>query len=488
VPQQLRSAAVGRGWVGPDSRLVSALRVPVLVGAGCLFAAEATRMTVRGSRLPLALLAALAIVLLALARPQVAVLGVIAVTCFVSDPNIGHAQVGGVTTDLGQALGYAVIGWALLATTTRTLPASLRAGRPLVLLVVAAAFGAVLGLSRGSSQFLVLGQFKEYLFYLLVLPLLMLFRTLRQREELQRWVLLVCTVGATWVCLSGLTGQRVPVFSPGAAIVETLGKTVDAQRIRPAMLPLLVVATLLLATQVASHGWTQLRAFQAAVFTAAWVLTLTRSFWLPLALALLLVPVLRAGRRIPLRGLRNGLVLLVIAGGGFAAASAGALGPTPAAAADRIYSIGSTKLAQDPSYTDRADEFHNAVQTLAQHPVTGVGLGQPYGAKRPVYDPRANVVRYEDRFFTHNSLLFAYLQGGILAVLALGWLVASAGVVALKVRGEEDEHGANLRLAGALSVLTLAAVALVNTHLIYRPNAVALCVAVVLMAPVARDA
>jgi O-antigen ligase len=348
--------------------------------------------------------------------------------------------------------------------------------------------GAVLGLTGGASQFLVLGQFKEYLLYLIVIPLMLVVRTRQQRQQLQTSVLWLCTLGSAWVCLAGLTGGRLPVYSPGAAIVETLGKTVDAQRIRPAMLPLLVVASLLLAVQVGGRGWTRLRALQAGLFTGAWVLTLTRSFWLPLVLALLLVPVLKAGRRIPLRGLRNGLVMVVVCGGAFTAAASGALGPTAAAAADRVYSIGSPELANDPSYTDRAEELTNALQTLRQHPLTGVGLGQPYGAKRPVYDARANTVRYEDRFFTHNSLLLAYLQGGLLAVLSFLLLVAIAVRVAIRARRGSDPVDDNLRVAGALSVVTLVAVSLVNTHLIYRPNAVALCVAVALMAPPVRDA
>ncbi len=398
-------------------------------------------------------------------------------SCFVSSPTPFAVDAVGVRTDLGQVLGYALLLW-LLVRGLSTRPGSPAGGGPLVLLTGAMVVGALVGLAGGGDPSTVLGQLKEYLLYLLVVPLLALTSDGRGSDALERAVTSTCTAGSAYVCASAATGGVLPVVSPDVE-VNTLGVLVEAQRIRPAMLPLLVGAVLLLSARVVARGWSTGRVAQAVLYALALLFSLNRSYWVPLLVLLPALLLACPGRTVPLRTLRTTAVLVL--GGPLLtlALLSGALGPTTGAAVERLASVGSSQITRDPSYTDRQEEYGHAFEALAAHPVTGVGLARPYGARRPVYDGLKGLVVYEDRIFSHNGLLQALLHGGLLALAALGWLAVAAVRSALdSVR--RGGPGDGRRLAGSFALLALFLISLLNTLLAYRPATVAVCAAFVL--------
>jgi O-antigen ligase len=441
------------------------------------------RWAASGNTTP-ALLAGALLLLAAVFRwPQVAMYAVILVTCFVTSPYVHPVQILGVRTDLGEAAAYALVAWgvAMLIVHEEARRAA-RGSGPFVLLVVAAAVGSLVGLDRGADHSIVLGFFKDYLIYLLAIPMLIAFRTRAARQQLETVLLRIADAGCVWVILSAISGGRLHVSSPAIA-VETLGELVPAQRFRPPLLFVLLIATLLLAGRVGHRSWSPWRLAEAGLFLVTWLLSLTRSYWVPLVLALVLLALMRPGRRDPLRAVRATAVLAMILLVTLPLAAAGEFGPTTKAAVARVTSIGSSKLATDPSYLDRVDETRDGLHAIAQHPITGVGVANPYGAKRLRYDPVTNSTYFEDRLWSHDSPLLVYLQTGLLGIGALVWLGIATVRRSVRARLDLDEDDATRCLVGSLALFALGLMSLANTHLLFRPAIVGAVLALMLSVP-----
>ena len=437
----------------------------------------------RGRRTPAVLAGGLTLMAAVFWKPRFAALLVILASCFVTSPFVHPMTVLGSHTDMGEALAYSLIVWGLLVVVTNE--DGLRAVRgsgPWVLLVIAAAVGSLVGLHRGADHKIVVGFLKDYFVYLLVIPMLVAFRTRQARALLHRAVMTIADVGSVWVILSAMTGGRLRVSSPSIA-VETLGVLVPAQRFRPPLLFVLVIATMLLASVAASKGWTPFRLLELTLYVVTWLLSLTRSYWVPLVLALILFLLMRAGIRRPLRSVRvtavTALVVVVL----LPLAASGALGPTTKAAIGRVASIGSSKLSTDPSYLDRVDELHDGVHALEASPIVGVGVAHTYGAKRLRYDPVTNSTYFEDRLWSHNSLLLIYLQTGLLGMAAMVWLAVATTRRGYRARRDLHDEDANTVLVGCLALLALGLMSLSNTHLLFRPAIVGAVIAATLSVP-----
>ncbi|MDQ1685572.1 MAG: hypothetical protein QOC82_2309 [Frankiaceae bacterium] len=441
------------------------------------------RWAAHGNTTPALLVGALLLLAAVFRWPRVAAYAVVVVTCFVTSPYVHPVQILGIRTDFGEAAAYALVGWgaAMLIVHAEARRAA-RASAPFVLLVIAAAIGSIVGLDRGADHSIVLGFFKDYLVYLLAVPMLIAFRTRGAREQLETVLLRLADVGCIWVILSAITGGRLHVSSPAIA-VETLGELVPAQRFRPPLLFVLLIATLLLAGRVGRRGWSPWRLTESALFLVTWLLSLTRSYWVPLVLALVLLTVMRPGRRDPLRAVRATAVLAMVLLVTLPLAANGLFGPTTKAAVDRVTSIGSSKLATDPSYLDRVDETRDGLHAIEAHPITGVGVANPYGAKRLRYDPVTNSTYFEDRLWSHDSPMLVYLQTGVLGIAALIWLAVATVRRSVRARIDLDEEDATRCLVGALSLLALGLMSLANTHLLFRPAILGAVVALVLSVP-----
>jgi O-antigen ligase len=163
----------------------------------------------------------------------------------------------------------------------------------------------------------------------------------------------------------------------------------------------------------------------------------------------------------------------------FLLASHGQLGKTASAVAVRAGSVADSRVVQEDSYNDRAHETAQAIRTIEAHPLSGVGVANTYGYLFRVYDPRLGVTTLQERAFTHNALLTAYLHFGVLGVLVLlafGRAVARRALAA--IRGQTDESG--VVVAAALALLALALSALAEPYLYYRPTVLTAAVALAL--------
>jgi O-antigen ligase len=467
-------------------------RVPALTRAGLipLFAAAAwvlSRDVLRGQLLLPMLCAAVPLTLLLLKKTQEAALLWLLLVATVLPARLVPVSVAGVRTDAAELLGLALVG----AVITRALFGE-RFRRtaftgPLVAFVGAAFAGAVVAAGHDAPRATWLGLLKTFLLYLVPLAFCWLFATDAHRDLLERWIHRLCTVGGVLVLLSAATGRGVPEGE--VPEVVTLGVASDALRLRPALLTLIVLATLLLAARTSVTGLRTPDLARFAVYGTVVAASFTRSTWVPLVLSLALLAVLRPGPRVALRGLRSLLVLVLIAAALFPLATSGALGDTAQAVTVRVRSIGSDRVLTENSYLDRKIEIDQARQAISRSPITGVGLGQPYGAVRRVYDPTTKVRTTSDRRFIHNSFLGVWLWTGVLGLLALLWLsiriTAESARAAVRLPAREGARA----VAAGLAVLALGVQSTFQTSLTNRSViATVACALALLYVPRAEEA
>jgi O-antigen ligase len=455
------------------------LRAVALTVGGAALAYVLTQRVIRTGLLSAVLLVALALAVLILEKPRATVALMLVASAPLAEFLRRTVSIGGVTTDAFEVLAYGlVLRWVVTRGREERTP-SWRFAGPMLLLFAGATVGAAYGLLRGADWTFVFGQWKSYLVYLLVLPLTTLFATRADKERLERWVVRFCVAGSLVVLGAAAAGSSTPSEAPNIPI-NTFGVTTQVNRIRPAMLWLLFLATLLVLGKVFAYGMTRARFAQLALFLGVWVFSFNRSSWAALVVCAALLAMLRPGPRRPGRGLRTVAAAALLLPLFLGLAASGALGPTLRAVPARIDSLVNPKVTSEDAVQDRASEYPFAVRALEHSPLLGVGLGRGYGARRPFYDPRLGVVVYEDRPFSHNSLLFAYLQTGLLgvaALLALGVGTYRAARSALRALPADVA----LRiLCGALALLGYGIQSLTQTSLLHRPGITAAVVAMVL--------
>jgi O-antigen ligase len=425
---------------------------------------------------------AVGLAVLVLERPRVAVAAMLVLSAPLFEPMRRNVSVGGVTTNAFEVLVYALVArWAISRGREGRMP-SWRFAGPVLLLVAGATVGAVHGLVHEAGMPLVLGQYKSYLIYLLVLPLTALFATIAEKERLERWVVWFCTASSVVVLGAAAIGSSVVSEAPNLPL-NTFGVTTQVNRIRPAVLWLLFLATLIVLGRVFAFGMTRVAAAQLAVFTGAWVFSFNRSSWAALVVCGALLALLRPGPRRPGRGLRTVAVGALVLPVFLALAGAGAFGPTLRQVPARATSIVDRDVTHEDSIQDRTSEYPLAIRAIARNPLLGVGLGRPYGARWAFFNPRLGAVVYEDRPFSHNSLLFAYLQTGLLGVVGLLALGVAAFRTAARALRRYPPALALRILTGSLALLGYAIQSLAQTSLLHRPGITAAVIAMVLATP-----
>lgn len=453
-------AAAGRSLGHPPSWTV----VPV----GMLLTLAGTRAVVSDSYL---LPSAVALAVAGggvLRRPDLATKLVVVLAMTFLPQRILPLDLGGVRTDLVEVLALLLVALAVLTAPRSRLP---HAG-PLWCVFASFCVGGVIAAHNGATFGDVLGPLKTAALYLFPFVLGACFPSSAQRQRFATWVIRVAT-GATILVL--LTAAAGVTYGAGdSTTVYTLGAAAQAQRLRPALLSLVVVATLLLVSRMAVSGIRPFQTGQLALFLLLVLLSYNRSTLAPLLAAAVAVALLHTGGRRATRLTRNlllsGTAVLLLGLG----ASAGALGTSGQAVLDRVASIGNPKAFDDPTYLDRESENESAVRTLRERPVFGVGLEQPYGAARTVYYPTPPRLVTVQRTFIHNSFYGVWLQTGLLGLAAVAWLLVrvlrDAGVG--RRLSEPDEAG--LRVAGAAGVVALLASGLFQPVLYHRPTILAL--------------
>lgn len=414
-------------------------------------------------------------------RPLVAVLVVAWASVFYRPLQL---DVLGVQTDLGEMVAFLLLGTWLLQVSTGAARVPRALLPPAAVLVLAVTTGVLTGLARGGTLHSMLGDVKPLLCYLLFLPLASWYDTVRRREALENLVHLTCVVGSLVALGATLSGI-------GLSHITTLPESVSAgattlsgvTRLRPPLTSLLVLATLLLMARVLSQGWTPGRRATLALYALMHALGYTRSTWVPLALALLVLGLRHRGARVPLRGLASVLVALVGLVALFGLASSGALGAQGAAVAARLGTVGSSDVLRESSFQDRLHENRVAWGALQQHPLEGTGLSQPFGLRAPVYveDPPRFV--YRDIMTVHNQYLFLWLQLGLLGLLLPVVLLRAVVRQLRQVHARGDPATSNAALAAGLTLLVFAFQALFQTFLLFPAQILATAVAVALTTP-----
>lgn len=455
------------------------LSTPVVTGAGLLLTWVVATALVSGDRLLPTLVVAGPAGLLLLRYTREAALLFVLLTATLLPSRILPLSAGAVRTDAAELLGFALLGAvAFRACLGEGFRRSAFLG-PLAAIAGAATFGVLVAVGAGAGRESWLAPYKTYLLYLLPLAFCWLFADPDARDRLEQWIQRI----ATWGCVLVLTAAAVGLGVPEGEVREvvTLGAASEALRLRPALLNLVVLATLLLAARTAVLGLRRVDVLRFSLYAALVAASFTRSTWVPLVLCLALLTLLRPGPRVPLRGVRTGLVLTAVSAGLFIAASAGALGATAEAITVRISSIGSDQVLTENSYRDREVESELAWQAISREPVTGVGLGQPYGAVRVTFDEFRNTRVASERRFIHNSYLGVWLGLGAVGVAAFAWLGVSVARAAVRAAREQTSRVGARCVAAGLAMLALGLQASFQTSLGSRSVLATVCCALALL-------
>jgi O-antigen ligase len=426
----------------------SRLAPPVVTVVAIVASYELTIRRLSGDALIVPLILVMVAGIAVLLRPRPAFFLLLGLTYVL--PRTALISFAGVRSDPGELLAYGlVVAWLVHVVTVRATPRTRYVGA-MAGFLVAVAVGVFVGSSHQVSSDLLKGQTKAYLLYLLVLPATAFFASRTHKRQLEGWVIWVATAGAAYVLVELALGHDV---APGGSF-NTLGISASAQRLKPAVLELMIVATMLVLARLLTDAATPVRIAQLAVFVTLFAFSFYRSIWI---------------------GLMLGAALLV------AIAPGGALGPSAHEVPRRLASVISPRITQDSSYTDRSTETEQAVKTLRRSPVVGVGIAAPYGAQITTYSDQLKQYVYVDRPWSHNSYLQLYLQLGLLGLAAM---TALAGTAVSGMRGQlragTYEDGLRAAAAGA-ALLVLAFKALLNTQLLERPSIIALVVALALI-------
>lgn len=409
----------------------------------------------------------------------------VALTATVLPSRIFPISVGGVRSDLPEAFAFAVMALVIVRWAMGDRLRRPRISGPLLLLATAAFIGAAVASSHGAGRDMWLGPLKSLLLYLLPLAAVALHRNVSDVDALERWVLRIATAGTVGAFLSFASGISTGTLSRNQVV--TLGLTSDANRLRPAVLNLLVLAVLLLLARCVHHGLTWSRVLGLVLYATLIAMSFTRSTWVPLGLAILLFVLGRPGARVPLRGLRTGITIFAIAIAAFATAASGMLGPSMKAVTVRVESVGNPQVFQENSYQDRANEDTIAWTALKGHHLQGIGLGRPYGDVVIEHDPITGKTVREPRRFIHNSYLATWLGLGVLGLLAWAWLGVSVTRHAVLARRDTSEHGTRAFAAGC-AILALGLEAIFQTHLYNRSVLATITCAIVLLLGAPRPA
>lgn len=393
--------------------------------------------------------AALAAVLL-LRFPVVAMSLLLGITFLIEEENPGilppidaidNVVFAGLTvTDILLLLGLA--GFLLRFASDREsarprLPSPLTA--PLALLGIAVLAGAVVGYysSAGTAPSELVHRAMTVA-YLIAIPLLIV-NVVRDRRALVALVGFVAVIAA-FKAVSGLY-----------ASLGALGSPLDDDSISylnpvPNLLMLLLVLGVAAAIvrRVELPGWVYAAA-PLALF--ALVLSYRRSFWIAAAFTLVIVVVLASRHRGRTMIAVTAVAVALTLG---ATALVGSSDPSGNPLATRAKTITPSGFGSNRGDRYRIDERRNAIETLRESPLTGIGLGVPWTAHQPLAESH-------DRRYVHFAILWFWLSFGLLGVAAYLAVLGAGLWAALTVwRGHTDARvriGALACFGGLLGLL-----------------------------------
>jgi O-antigen ligase len=313
---------------------------------------------------------------------------------------------------------------------------------PLALVALAVVAGAVTGYFAGAGVGDIVFAARN-LPYLVLVPLLVV-NLVRTRRD-------VVTVLAVTVGL-GIAKALVGLLT----VASGRGTTVDGTSItyyEPAanwLMMLLVLGVLaMVLLKLRPPLWLLAGTLMMLLSLA---LSFRRSFWIGLAIAMVLVLVLGSsplGRRLLMPS------LLVVAVGFWAVGSVGFQAQAPLL--DRAASLKPSKIEANAEDRYRFDERANVLAELRRHPVTGLGLAVPWtSAARPL-----GVEHEGGRDYVHSVALYWWLKLGALGIVAYLALMLAAGWLSARVWRRHPMP--LMRAVGLASLAGLIGLAVVET-------------------------
>jgi O-antigen ligase len=154
------------------------------------------------------------------------------------------------------------------------------------------------------------------------------------------------------------------------------------------------------------------------------------------------------------------------------------------AVVSRVTSIGNYSGLKTQTLNDRFYENHIALHRIRDHPIGGLGWGNPYGAVISTYND--GFVVSQPRSFMHEQYLWIWMRAGIVGLLALVATLALGiwnGALWCRARGGESDGW-----IGAGVVVSLVAMAASSNVAIYLtpPDSIVPLVGVLALATVMR--
>jgi len=409
-------------------------------------------------------------------RPRWALLAILVATGTVLPIRFGPFEVAGVRSDLPEALLILLLVTWVVSATLKGESFPLLAW-PVAGLVGAATVGAITALAKGAAFGEVLGAFKTYIFWLLLLPLWVVIREDGDSDWVERAVIWLAVGASALTLVLAAAGVGAPSGETG---VTTLGVESEATRYRPAVLQIAFLSTFLLAHRAAIRGWTMQRATAFGLLLLVQAISFNRSTWVALGVCLTLFGLLSRGGP-PLRGLTTVLTsgALVVAALGIAAS--GVLGGSAEALALRANSVLTPSVFEERSQELRNEENEVAVRAIKANPLTGVGLNQRFGQRTSRYSHQVGYAIYSDTTLVHNTYLKLWLETGLAGILALAGLAVALATITRRHRRGESQWVASRSLACSMCLLGFALQAIYQTKLYHRPTIVAAACALVIV-------
>jgi O-antigen ligase len=409
---------------------------------GALLAAGAARAGIASFLLPLVLVA---IVLLVL-NPRVTLVLLVASVVVLEADDEGFMSFTAAAYDsfavqLHEPLLVAAVAGVLVDSARRRRP--LRTPGPftfpLLLLAAALAAGIATGLAGGADRLDLVNGARDLL-VLVLLPFVAV-NVIEDRRDLH-----AALVIAAW-----LVGAKVVLGAAGWVLGE--GRPIEGTVLtyyEP--LPNLVLLTFVLTMLAAAIDRVRLRGILWALAPAALavlVLSFRRNFWTALMVGAMIALLVAAGAR--------GRALLVPAVAALAIAlfvgfTALSSSQSTSPVIQRAQTLAPSRLQALSDDRYRLDEQRNVRAELAEHPITGLGLGVPWAARHPLAEYFSG-----GRDYTHVTLLWWWLKLGLLGLVAYLWIVATAIRSGIAVwRRSADRPLRCVGLGAAAAVLGLA--------------------------------
>ena len=269
------------------------------------------------------------------------------------------------------------------------------------------------------------------------------------------------------------SGHRLYLTDAASAVLTTMSDT-GFLRVRPPGLTTMYVG-LVFATAYLVWGPRAHRLMVAGVlglFAAGVVLSLNRNMLIGFAFGLVVAQVLcastmsRAVRSLATLSLIALVIVVVVA------AAPGSIGR--GAVADRIASLGNLTGLETTTLDERWQEDRLATAAIGHAPIQGIGWGTPYGATTGTV--LGQLYTTVPKTFIHNEYLGAWLHGGLLGLVALLWMLLSAGRSGVRwARQSEQKNDLWLGYAVVASLSAIAASSSVGLYLTTADSIVPLC-------------